>query len=596
MKKIVLAFVFALMCITSWAGKVLTIPVSITQSDGTQLTVIGYGDENFHYYTTTDGVLLYHEGFNYYVAFIDDNGNVSKTTQLAHETGQRGAIETQLINAQNKDKFFSASHEKVLETRAFKEAVQSSSTLFPHTGTPKVLVILAQFSDTTFMDSDPKVVFDQYLNAEGALSSVGNGTVNKNFGSVSKYFNDMSFGQFKPQFSIYGPVTLKNPLKYYGAGNDDMNRFVPDVCKAAYESGVDFSQYDQNNDGNVDLVFIIFAGYSESYSGNSSDCICPQSGTVSKVIYNGKNVCRFGVCNELNGFPGANKSYPYKRINGVGLFCHEFSHCMGLPDLYTTREASEECQNANNQELEFWDLMDGGEYVNNGYRPSEYSAWEREALGWMSIDTLKDTTSVVLKTIDNGGKAYRFMNNNDVTGKEYFILENVQYENWNNTTQKGHGMLVYHVDYDENYFSLAYNAVNNTLGHPRMTLIAADGLLLNAHNATDPSSYYAQMNGDPFPGTSNVHFLTDTSTVKPIIYTGTLLNKPILNIQETDGVITFDFLGKKTSTDINNIIVENSAIIKDDRIYSLDGRYIGKDTNTLSKGIYIKNNKKFIVK
>jgi immune inhibitor A len=599
MKKLFILCCLVLIASVSRAAKAYNLPVTISQSDGTQLTIKAYGDEDFHYCMTLDRVLLYQVGTDFYIANINDKGVASATTQLAHNNGMRSEKEIQLIKEQDLSKFFSRANTTIMKTRAARrEPIQYNSTYFPHTGTPKALVILVEFSDTVFRIKSPKAAFNQYLNGTRPFITYGNGDI-LNYGSVSEYFNDMSFGTFKPKFDIYGPVKLNNPLSTYGGSrssdpnnnNDNVPQLIKDACNAVNDS-VDFSAYDQNKDGKVDLVYVIYAGYSQSQKGNSADCIWPQSWYGDIGSYDGVTVYRYGVNNELNGVMTSTNRY----INGIGLFCHEFSHCLGLPDLYSTQTASDECQSADNQELEFWDLMDGGEYVQNGRSPSEYSAWEREALGWLSVDTLKDTTNVVLKTIDNGGKAYRIMNDNDATGKEYFIVENVQLENWNNCPKyKGHGMLVYHVDYDANDFSLSLNCVNNTLGHPRMTLVAADGLLMNAAHSTqeDHSDYYAEMKGDPFPGTKYVHFLTDTSTVKPIIYTGSLLKKPILNITETDGVVTFDFLGKKASTGINYITI---ATKDDNKIYSIDGRYVGTDQNVLPKGIYIKNKKKFIIK
>lgn len=595
MKKIVLFLIAALFSVTMFAAKALHRPTTITQSDGTKLTVIGYGDEHFHYYTTMDGVLLYHEGYDFFIAGIDENGKLICTTQLAHEASERTEEEIALINRQDKDKFFDAANTQAAKARTTRAAsVAEDNTLFPHIGSPKVLVILAEFQDVKFTVNETKKAFEQYLNAEGhnnSMQDFGNDN-KKNVGSVKQYFNDVSFGKFVPQFDVYGPVTLPEKSDYYGKNvgeATDINKaqLLKDACTAVDEQ-INFKDYDQNNDGLVDLVYIIYAGYAESQNEMLPNSIWPHSWATNGGKYDGVEVYRYGVNNELNGTPEENKEK--KIINGIGLFVHEFSHCMGMPDMYVTTAAPVETQNANNQEMERWSVMDSGCYLDSGYRPAAYTAWEREFFGWFYIETLEEPKFVELDYIDNGGKAYRIMNTNDETGNEYYIVENIQKADWN-AKQYGHGMLVTHVDYDKDAFSLSHNSVNNVLGHPRMTVLAADGELTNGYTATNPAVY----TGDPFPGTSNVHELTDETTVKPIVYNGTGLNKPIYDIQENEatGIVTFKFLDKNV-TSISETVVEKEY--KDNKIYTLDGRYVGTDTSVLQKGIYIINNKKVVIK
>ena len=564
MRRLTLIAVSMLVCIATWGVKVHPGPALITQSDGTEIMVYAYGDCDNHWYTTADGVLLYHEGFDYYVAKVDADGKLMPTKQLAHEMTQRSAAEVKLVKAQNRKLFYDKKKETSARLAPRKEPVENDETLFFHTGSPKALVILAEFTDSVFKDSDPKSVFEQYLNADVIDNTVGNGTVGRNYGSVKKYFSDMSFGTFTPQFDIYGPYQMSQKLKYYGDGDKDrMDRLIPEVCQLA-DADIDFSQYDQNNDGKVDLVYIICAGYSASWTQNSSDCIWPKSGSAANYgktdfgTYDGKGVYRFGVHTELNAYPGA-FTQPY-RINGVGLFCHEFSHCIGLPDIYPTDKAA---QTALNPAMENWDLMDGGEYVYNGYYPTEYTAWEREAMGWFTIDTLKTTHkgSVTVSNINNGGKAYRIVNENSEGGKEYLILQYLENKGWNtrlpgltknsegrNVQLQCNGMLVSHVEYDAAAFSLSSgtpstlpNSVNNVIGHSRFTIIPADGEYISSYDKNNKDIYTLSMAGDPFPGTSNT-----TELLSIPWYTGEDVSKPLLNITEntssTNSGVTFDYI------------------------------------------------------
>ncbi|MBQ9571407.1 MAG: M6 family metalloprotease domain-containing protein, partial [Prevotella sp.] len=554
---------------------------------------------------TTDGVLLYHEGYDYFIAKVEEDGSLSNTGILAHEKALRTEQELAAIAKQDKEKFFAMEADNSQKRARRREPINVDSSYFPHTGSPRVLVILAEFQDTTFWDSDAKEVFKEYLEANGQpSSSVGSkskGTVSRNYASVKYYFDDMSFGAFTPKFDVYGPVKLDNKLSYYGAGGyDRMDLFIPDVCKKA-DDLVDFSKYDSNNDGKVDALCVIYAGYSEATDGNSEDCIWPKSGGANYGEFDGKQIYRYMVSAERIGTPNDNINTFY--INGVGVFCHEFSHCMGLPDIYPTTTTA---QKNFNPAMELWDLMDGGEYKRNGWNPTEYTAWEREAMGWITVDTLTEAGTVTLKPLNQGGKAYRIMNDNDNTGHEYLMIENIQRTGWNagaigHKTVKDHedkdsivflylgsGMLITHIDYDENIFKVSNNNVNNTINHSRYTIIPADGELISSY-ARDAGlytddQYLESHGGDTYPGTSNVTNIQEFN-----MYTGTM-NKPFYNIKEENGIITFDFL---KSTGIKGVKEEAA---NDNKIYSLDGTYMGTDRSMLKKGIYIINRKKIVIK
>ena len=503
MKKILFIFTFILFTTASWAAKAYPLPITITQADGTPLTIILRGDEHYHWYMTEDGALLCRQGNAYYVAAVEADGSLTATKQLAHNKDLRSNVERELISKQDRIAFSTRVKAKSARRRAsIEDDLLSEQTLFPHSGTPKAVVILAEFQDTPFTITNPRRSFEQYLNGKGRSVNYDNGEAS-NLSSVAQYFSDMSFKKFIPQFDIYGPVKLPDSLKYYGGNSYNKNgdliqtdvhfgNLIKDACTLMNDS-LDFSAYDANNDGYVDLVYIVYAGFSESLSGNSSDCIWPKSGFQNFGKFDGKTVARYGVNNELNGFPGTYSNPPLYRINGIGLFCHEFSHTLGLPDLYQSNNQA--CDN--NHEMEFWDLMDGGEYTKNGNVPTPYTAWEREAMGWMNIETLSEQGQLQLTPIQEGGKAYRIVNDNATN--EYYIIENIQERGWydaksNGNSIKGHGMLVYHVDYNKSYFTLGQKP-NETKNHPRMTIVAADGLLQSLDNSESLTHYYQEMNG-----------------------------------------------------------------------------------------------------
>lgn len=649
MKKLIAILILTIITINTWGAKAYPFPLTITQKDGKQLTYRLHGDEHFSYAATTDGVLLYQEGNDFYIAIINDNGEMISSNVLAHNAGQRTAEEIALIGKQDKEKFFKTKEEISEPRRGMKKTSmpQGASTLFPHTGSPTALVILADFADQKFkryVESDEKndsitmEIFDQYLNAKGKPTHNCDATLSKNEGSVWKYFEQMSYGTFTPQFDVKAVVHLSEVMATYGENwtgtnnhyfSSRMDLFIPEVCELAHEAGVDFSEYDENDDNYVDLIYIIYAGYGES-TGGGDNTIWPQSGTpyvypsgyntTEFCTYDGKKIFRYGVHSELN--LNANQTEQYfnneKQINGIGLFCHEFSHCMGLPDFYPTTKTAQE---AGNPAMEYWDLMDGGEYsgfftfkVNGktynrpgaGYSPTAYTAWEREYMGWKEMMVLTDAMDGQIITLEciepsTGGTGYKIFPNDNETGNEYVFIQNIQAVGWNTWLAQymGHGMLVTYVSYNSSSFNLSSNSVNNTVGKSRMTIVPADGEFISSYltgsdKTYSSAQYLASHKGDPFPGTSDVHKLLSI----PMIWSGEPMEKPLLNIQEENGVITFYYLTDPTvpqiATDIQQTDIDSNT--KETKIYTLDGRYVGKSTRGLAKGVYIINGKKTVIR
>ena len=617
MKKTVLILITLLCHLASHASKGWPYPITVSQPDGTQLTIRINGDADFNWVSTLDGVVLKQVGNGYYVANIDTNGMLSSSGTLAHDADKRSSAEQSLCKKQDVKAFLTVNTrpERLAATRGF--GGKSSTSFFPHTGSPRAIVLLVQFANRPFK-VQPRKAFNQYLNSMADKHQDFGNAEDRNTGSVKKYFSDMSGGKFKPQFDLYGPITMPKNVAYYGEGSSSMERYrelVYDACTMMDDS-LDFSMYDADKDGNVDLVYIIYAGYGESVSSIDSTLWPKAFVCGTDIKKDGKYVRLAGISNELNGRPDGNyNSKSGLLINGVGLFCHEFSHCMGLPDFYptvspqwTTANDKQDFDAYDNQGMEEWDVMDNGIYLYNGYSPTAYTAWEREKMGWLTIETLTKEGKVELKSIDEGGKAYRIKNDKNTSGNEYYIVENVQAKGWNKKLPAS-GMMVSHVEYEPRAFSVFHggdNSVNNIKKHPRMTIVPADGYLPssyrkvpNSSNLTAPymkkQQYDEQLAGDLYPGKSNVNRLTDAQNmVNYAPWTGGMLNKPIYNIALKNGIVTFDFLKDQTSTGIEQpeSATENN---NEEKIYTIDGRYVGTNLNALPKGVYIKGKKKVVV-
>ena len=599
MKRIILLICFiACTTITTWAAKAQSIPVLVKQADGTTITVILQGDEHINWYIALDGTLLVQgSDNNYYVGRVANNGHLMATKQLAHEPAFRLQTERSLIQKQDKERFYSYVRSVAAQSEnAYKESPMTRISIgassdgvayFPHTGSPKALVILAEFADTLFTIQNTKQVFTNYLMNEGHFTETSYGQ-NMSYKGVRGYFKDCSYGLFTPAFDVVGPVKLPKPQTYYGVGNDNITDLMTDACNAV-DNEVDFSQYDANGDGMVDLVYIIYAGHSANYRGNASTDIWPKSGTtILSKTFDGKSIRRYGVSNELAG--RENKKKEKETINGIGLFCHEFSHTLGLPDIYAYKTDAED---QNDQGMELWDLMDGGTEVQGGRVPSPYLAWEREAMGWMSIDTLTTDCHIAnLKTIDNGGKAYKILNPS--ASNEYIVLQSIQkggwYQGWGNGSYPK-GLLVYRVSYASNKVNV-FDFPNNVKGKPRVIVVPADGEIIAAAHAGTMNNYLLQHNNDLYP-------YNGIDSIKGFkMFNESTLEKSIFNITETDGVdinnryVSFDFRDRIT-TGIQSAAIKETNV-SDNRIYTLDGRFVGTDKDILPRGIYIQDRKKFV--
>ena len=562
MKKILLTICFAVISLSMFAVKATTAAITVIQSDGTPITVYLHGDEDFSWYTDAQGNLL------------ERNGNDFTRISMSKEA------------------FFAKARSLRSSNMAKRIGIGTRTpAYFPHVGSPKALVILVQFPDSSatdstshFTSSDPKKTFNDYLNGKGKLTNYGM-MENRNYGSVYQYFNDMSGGLFTPQFDVVGPYTMSHLSSYYGKDKSssyhdiNLREMVAEACDSANKY-VDFSQYDNNGDGTVDLVYIIYAGYSQS-NGAPNDAIWPQAFSLNSGSYDGKKIGFCGVNNELNYSPGYPDKAPYKRINGIGLFCHEFSHTLGLPDLYSGLAVD-------NQEMEYWDLMDGGEYTDNGYTPTPYTPWEKEVMGWTTLKSLADDSIKVSLSPDSALKI-------ESDTKQYVILQNMQNEGWA-SKMLGHGLLVYRIDYGTRTAVNMSDMPNATSGKPGITVIPADGLLISSYNVDKGkykfSEYIESQAGDPFPGSQNVDSLLQFT-----LNDGVVINKPLYKItEETSGDVTFYYLKKPSSnvsTGINGVSVLPQN--PDNRIFTIDGRFAGTDASILPRGIYIINHKKIVV-
>lgn len=504
----------------------------------------------------------------------------------------------------------SLSNSKNGQTRA----VSTTPNYVPHEGTINIPVILVEFKDQKFSVNKPKEAFEQFFNGT-TQADLGNGNQH-NYGSVSQYFQAMSSKTFNPVFKVYGPVTLDKDETYYGGSNDSgndekPNQLIDDAIAKLQSSdeAIKDAAVFCNGGTTVDCVYIIYAGLGQNIGG-ANTTVWAKTGNASGNKLVGKSIRWYSMASELSGMKASQDSVA---IAGVGVSCHEFSHALGLPDIYPSVSSSTGYAK-DNQNMEYWDLMDGGEYTyNGGYCPTPYTAWEKEQQGWkVDIQTLDKNQSVTMPTsTEQGGTAYKIVNPSN--SHEYFMLENIQKKGWN-TYQYAAGLMVYHVNEPSNGTIYMGTKLNDTAGYPGMAIVPADGLCASADleankktveiNGKKTSYYMEQLRGDLFPGTYstlaslNVTELSDANAQPNWHWYKSgksgyeKTNKALQNItyDTTTGTVAFNYV-HDTTTGIKGI-EHTGATTK--RIYTLDGRYVGQDFNALPHGIYIIGGKKIV--
>lgn len=482
-----------------------------------------------------------------------------------------------------------------------QRAISTQNNYVPHTGTITIPVVLVNFQDVKFKINEPKKAFDQLFNSDKQVN-LGNGN-HHNYGSVAKYFHDMSNGAFTPKFKVYDPVTVDSAETYYGGKNEDNNsdekprQLVKDALKLIKDQVTEDDIKSFCSDGKtIDCVYIVYAGLGQNDGGDGTTVWANCSTTGGKTL-GGKEVRWYTMSPELSSMKlddngKFNNKGTIPAVSGIGVICHEFSHSLGLPDMYPTETSAY----LDNQEMEYWDLMDGGEYTYNGFCPTAYTAFEKEQMGWqVDIKTLDSDVSVTMTTstasTEQVGTAYKIVNpQND---KEYLMLEYIQRKGWNKYLF-GNGLLVYHVCLPSETLDL-YTHLNNTPGFPGMAVVPADGACLSSYIKANEDDYLNSHYGDLFG--QNVTELSDTNKQPNFCWYNTAkteklnTNKAIKNVKYDNGVLTFDYVNDVAS---GILPVWGDKQATDGRVYSINGAYLGDDITKLPHGIYIVNGQKIV--
>lgn len=482
MKKLITSFVALLIATATYAVPARPGWQTLSQPDGTTIQLQLMGDEFCHYWINRDGQVVQPDTNGYWQVLKDQPSSPAKAPK-------------RMASAQLRPNVAKA----------------------PATGSPRGLVILVNFKDQTFQTGNNQSAMHDMMNAD-------NYNYNGATGSVAKYFADQSDGQYTPIFDVIGPVTLPYNMSHYGANDSEGNDLLPgdmvvEACSIANElHDVDFTQYDNDHDGYLDFVYVIYAGKGEA-DGGVPNTIWPHSWDVysaeyygncsyneSKRIFDGRYIYQYACSGELDG--------PTGERAGIGTIAHEFSHVIGMPDLY-------DIDYGQNYEDEMtpgvWHLMDHGSYNNDGRTPPNYTIYDKYFLGWLTPQNPGNTLQELTLAANEG---YQIASSNSLlsatTTNTVYYIENRQASGWD-AHLPGHGMLIWQVTYDQTAWET--NAPNAEGGNLRYTIVSASGQTTKIGTAADP-----------FPGSKGKTEWRGISS------------KPLLNITETDGLIRLTYI------------------------------------------------------
>lgn len=547
MKKLVYTIIlfFYIIIIKLHAAPAFPGIVNYTQPDGTQISIYLKGDETVHWAETTDGYTLLSNGKNgWEYATADVNGDLKTSGILAREINKRSPIEVKLLKNLSKYIRFSpkqvntlksvweANHDsnKLIGTGQFFNNSNNKPTIFDGrrkvfnpNGAKKLILILIEYTDVKFTKTRQDFV---------DLMNTQNYNLNGAEGSVKDYFAEISYNQFTLQTDVAPHIyTANNDMAYYGAPNGSSHDIrAIDLMREAIEKAnadVDYTQYDNDGDGTVDGVYIIYAGLGEASSG-VANTIWPHADGITGLTLDGKAITKYSCSNELN----TNGS-----LTSIGVICHEFGHVCGAADYYDTDYATGgEFIGMGN-----WDVMDRGLYntttAKSGSKPAHLNPLEKIRAGWATPTIINGATSFTIPDISSNPAIYIY---NTSTANEYFMLENRQKTGFNSGCP-GHGLVIYH------YSKTIWDATQNRTSPQGFYPVCASA----STNPSNTALSYGLINtsGCTFPGTLNKKAFYDAGIPNSKSWAGNNTQLPLTNITEnTNGTVSLTF----TTTNVCN--------------------------------------------
>ena len=491
--------------------------LTLLQPNGTSITIVGKGNLNNHWTETVDGYSVVRNTTGNYEYATKINGNLSPSGILVTNLANRSFVEAAYASSLTKSTKPDSSPLKGSILSQVARQIQNKT--FPTTGNIRVLALLIDYPD--LINVIPASDFDSLLYGANYLS--GNG-------SFKTFYETSSGGQLTIDVDVRGWYRATNNFQYYAAdsGYDRAADLVREAVNAAEIAGTDFSLYDNDSNGSVDGILAVHSGPGAEIGSQTGLYIWShrwvmRAGNLGSAFYDGVSIDDYMINPET-------RSATNNSISGIGVFCHEFGHNLGLPDLYDTDRT-----NGNSEGIGNWCLMAGGAYSGSSNRPSNFSAWCKEDLGWdvPQIIPLGQTGTYTLPPASTSrNEIYKVSVPFPITD-EYFLIENRQLVG-KDSDLPSHGLAIWHINTTKTNSS--GNSVNADETLKGVDLEEADGNddLDNGVNRGDA--------GDLFPGTSTRTTFDDTTTPSAQDYLLGNTGLQIRNIVETvGGSVSFDF-------------------------------------------------------
>lgn len=512
--------VMALMAVQVYAVTAYPHPVKFTQPDGTTLMVQLKGDERVHWASTLDDFTLMFNDKGYYeYAVLDGKGDMVPSGIIASDPDARNFAVQEFLSKTAKNVFYSKGQLSTMNAIwQLRNEEMKGTKAFPTTGNRKLICLLIGFKDKAFTKTQTQ--FNNLFNQVGYST-----------GSVKDYYLENSWNLFNLTVTVAGPYTASQNMSYYGAndsyGNDVKPRELVTEAVNAADATVNYADFDNDGDGSVDGVYVIYAGYGEEANGGVN-CIWAHAWSIPSVVKDGKTISKYSCSAELSGSSGTT-------ITGIGVICHEFGHVLGAPDYYDTDYSTGGQFNGTG----YWDMMAAGSWNNNGVTPAHHNAYTKvKVYGWATATVLSSATTVSMNHVV--GSSTSFYQINSTTSGEYWLLENRQQVGFD-AQIPGHGLMIYHV-HSGVVSASASNNINNTYPQKMYPVCASA-----TTNPGTTATTYGTIDGGgcPFPGTSNKTSFTDATTPNMKSWAAANTAKPITSIVEntTAKTISFAFMG-----------------------------------------------------
>ncbi len=438
MRRLYLTIVAAMLAlnasgIPAWRGTIV-----LHQPDGKRIQARLTGDEFAHVMTDMSGYPLIQgeDGYWRYASY-SPNGTAAPTTKIAGIDSPPAIV--------------SIPYERLSEdARLRRMALYESQSVSEHKADETVrkacLIIPVNYSDVKL--TTPEGFFERLVNG-GQYS-------------ISRYFSDQFPDNWEFTFTVVNPVTLPHKQAYYGTNKGGHDSFaykaIIDACKATDEAGTDFSHFDADGDGNVDNIYLFLAGKDES-DGGGDDCIWAHYDRLSlhkeELDIDGKKIDSYAMSAELSLHSDGTFN-----PTGIGAFCHEYSHSLGLMDMYDTDLSA----SGGRTEM-LWEetsLMYYGSRNNDGRTPPYYDAVDRDYLGIGTMEELAPG-QYRLEPIGEGGRYFRY---NGPKEGEYYLISCRLDNDWDMFIG-GRGLAIYHIDRSDNPAGYSASLARNVTASQR---------------------------------------------------------------------------------------------------------------------------------